>query len=53
MAKKCIFGRNILHFTYIKQSVNPHEFYEVFLNGPEVTKKLSISAQNTSDFQTF
>lgn len=34
-------------------SLNPHEFYAVFLNGPEVTKKSSISAQNTSDFQTF
>lgn len=53
MVKTCILGRNILHFTYIKQSINPHKFYEVFLNGPKVTKKSSISAQNTSDSQTF
>lgn len=53
MTKAHILGRDILHFTYIKQSVNPYEFYEVFLNGPKATKNSFTSAQNTSGFQTF
>lgn len=53
MTKARILGRNILHFTYITQHVNPYEFYEVFLNGQKMTKNSFTSAQNTGGFQTF